>query len=498
MKTVSIYTDQAVAAIVLDNITREEQLYLDKLTEIQLKASESIQMTHDALNESLNYVERVRDFVSSPEHILGTMSTKHGEIAEHVQVEIGNAQRVMQHLRPNATFDGVGRTAAEDYIIDGLQVQSKFINNANRSLDAVLGHMKEYTGFAEKGGYYHIPKDQYEMIQKMMSNPHSGEFSYKSVEKCREIIAQIEKEAGKPFEDLVKPGISNYKDVQLGKIDETLNQHEQSFKAQHNKNIDNIKEQEITNVKNTSQIKDATWGKAAQAGAISAVITGATMASIKVYSKIKSGKKLSQFTLADWKDVGYDFSVGGLKGGVSGMSIYWLTKKYLFSAPFAGAVASTAMGVATMGMQLKKGKISQLEFSESIYSLSVEAGLSAIGASIGQAIIPVPILGTIIGTAVTKSALEITKYVMGNKEKALIAKMEKEYNELKQSLDGECRKTIQMIDDYFVQLGSYIDAALSPISAARLYGSIELSRFLNVPERLIIHNIKELDDFMNS
>lgn len=497
MGTAKIYTDQAVAAIVLDNITHEEQLYLDRITEIQLRASESIQMAHDALNESLNHVENVRDFISSPEHILGAMGTKHGEIAEHVQVEIGNARRVMQHLRPNATFDGVGRTAAEDYIIDGLQVQSKFINNANRSLDAVLGHMKDYTGFAEHG-YYHIPKDQYEMIQKMMSNPHSGEFSSKSVEKCRAIIAQIEKEAGKPFEDVVKPGISNYKDVQLGEIDETLNQHEKTFKEQHNEKIDSIKEQEKIDTKNASQIKDATWGKAIKTGAFSAVITGATMASIKVYSKLKSGKKISQFTLADWKDVGYDFSVGGLKGGVSGISIYWLTKKYLFSAPFAGAVTSTAMGVATLAMQLKKGQLSQLEFSESVNSLSVEAGLSAIGAAIGQAVIPIPIIGPIVGTVVTKSALEITKYVMGNKEKELIVKMEKEYNEIKKSLDDECRKTLQIIDDYFMQLGSYIAAALSPISVVRLYGSIELCRFLQIPECEIIHNTQELDNYMLS
>jgi len=114
MKKASIYTDQTVAAIVLDGVVREEKLYIDRLTEIQLKAAEDIQTAHEALNESLSYVENVRDFVSDTSHILGAMPTKHGEIAEHVQVEIGNAQRVMQHLRPNATFEGVGRTAPED------------------------------------------------------------------------------------------------------------------------------------------------------------------------------------------------------------------------------------------------------------------------------------------------------------------------------------------------------------------------------------------------
>ena len=487
MKKGTIYTDQVISAVVLDGIIREEQLYVDRLTEIQLQAAESIQSAHEALNESLGYVENVRDFVSDPAHILGAMPTKHGEIAEHVQVEIGNAQRVMQHLQPNATFDGVGRTAPEDYLIDGLQVQSKFLNNANRSLDAVLGHMKDYPGFAENG-YYHIPKDQYDIIKMGLKNS-PGPFDAHAQERCKEIVSQ-------PFEEVVKPSISTYKEVQLGKIDDTLNQHEQTFKTQHREEVQTIRKKEVADSQEAAHIKDATWGKAAQAGAISAVITGTTMAGLKVYSKIRSGKKLTQFTVDDWKDVGYDFSVGGIKGGISGVSIYWLTKKNVFSAPFAGAVTSTAIGISSLAYQLKKGTISKLEFSESVNALSVEAGLSAIGAAVGQAVIPVPILGAIVGTAVSKSALEICKYVLGKGEKDLIAKMESEYDELVKSMDSECIKIIGVMDKYYNQLGNYIEAALSPISAARLYGSIELCRFLKVPEKLIVHNTQELDEFM--
>ena len=222
------------------------------------------------------------------------------------------------------------------------------------------------------------------------------------------------------------------------------------------------------------------------------------MAGIKIYSKIHQGKKLTQFSLQDWKDVGYDFTVGGLKGGVSGLSIYWLTKKNIFSAPFAGAVTSTAIGVISLAYQLKKGKISKLQFSESANALSIEAGLSAVGSAIGQAVIPIPFLGAVVGAAVSKAALEITKYVIGKNEKQLIDKMQRDYNDMITQLDAQCKKEIQVMDDYFNQLGNYIDAALSPISTARLYGSIELCHFLKVPENWIIHNIKELDVFMLS
>lgn len=495
MQKAGIYTDQVVAAIVLDGVIREEQLYVDRLTEIHLQAAENIQAAHEALSESLGYVENVRDFISDPEHILGQMATKHGEIAEHVQVEIGNAQRVMQHLRPNATFDGVGRTAPEDYIIDGIQVQSKFINNASRSLDAVLGHMKDYPKFADNG-YYHIPKDQYDAIIDALQK--QGGSCTRADVKLKELVTMIERQTGKPFAEVVKPGISTYQEVQLGKIDDTLNRHEQTFKSQHNNEVKEIKQNESTEVVDAAHIKDASWGKAAKAGAVSAVITGATMAGIKVYSKIHGGKKLSQFTIEDWKEVGYDFSVGGIKGGISGVSIYWLTTKNIFSAPFAGAVTSAAIGTATMYNQLRKGDISELEFSENVNALSVEAGLSAVGAAIGQALIPVPVLGAVVGTAVSKAALEISKYVLGKNEQALLNKMQCEYESMIRSLNKECIQIIREMDSYFKKLGSYIDASLSPSSAARLYGSVELCHFLRVPENMIIHNPIELDNFILS
>ena len=228
----TIYPEQIVSAIVQDDILKDEQLLVDTITEIQLKASERAIEAQTALNESLARVENVRDFVSSPEHILGPMGTKHGEIAEHIEVEIGNAKRIMSGLDPNRTFDGVGRTAPEDYLIDGIQVQSKFINGANKNLDEILDHLSTYPDFAKNGGYYHIPKDYYETIRKILSGQTEG-INSRTVRKCLEAVETIEKVTGKKFSELVFPGISTYKEVQLGAVDKTLDGYEQEFKEQH-------------------------------------------------------------------------------------------------------------------------------------------------------------------------------------------------------------------------------------------------------------------------
>lgn len=282
----------------------------------------------------------------------------------------------------------------------------------------------------------------------------------------------------------------------MGNVDKTLDGYESEFKETNAEEVKQLR-QEVDNQKSEAQhITDASWGEALKYSAVAAAISGGTSAVIKIYSKIHEGTKITNFTLADWKDVGYDFTKGSVKGGISGLGIYGLTKLGGFSAPFAGAMVSTAMGTASLASEYRKGSISKAEYSESVCALSVEAGLSAIGAAIGQTVISIPVLGAIIGTSVAKSALEISKYTFGKKEEMLIRQMQEEYDSLISCLNAEEKEIIRQMDAYYSRLDGYIEAALSKESAARFYGSIELCRLLKVPESCIIHSITELDDFM--
>jgi len=76
--------------------------------------------------------------------------------------------------------------------------------------------------------------------------------------------------------------------------------------------------------------------------------------------------------------------------------------------------------------------------------------------------------------------------------------MQEEHERLTAALNDECEAVLMEKDAFFSRLGGFIDAALSPDSVARLYNSIDLARFLHVPEALIIHNTSELDTFMLS
>lgn len=142
--------------------------------------------------------------------------------------------------------------------------------------------------------------------------------------------------------------------------------------------------------------------------------------------------------------------------------------------------------------------MSYAEFTDSACALSIEAGIASIGAAIGQAVIPIPALGAIIGSATAKVLLEISKRYFGSKEKQLIRKMQQEYDALISTLNEEAKKVIAEMDAYFSKLGGFIEAALSKEAAVAFYGSIDLCRFLRVGEDMIIHNKQELDIFMNT
>ena len=59
----------------------------------------------------------------------------------------------------------------------------------------------------------------------------------------------------------------------------------------------------------------------------------------------------------------------------------------------------TGIGIASLFIDYKSGRISAADFYEASCSLSVEAGLSAVG----TAFIPVPVLGSVVGAMAARA-----------------------------------------------------------------------------------------------
>lgn len=442
-----------------------------------------------ALTDALKPIQAVRDFIGKPENILGNLSTKHGEIAEQVEVGIRNARSLVDQQPPSATFEGVGRTAPADYLIDGNEVQSKFINGVTKNLDHVLEHMDKYEHFGRDGSYYHIPRDHYEVIKKILNGESVDGLADKTVRKIQTQIQEIEKTTGKSFDTVVRPGVSSYSEVQKGEIDQTLNRHEKEIQerdAEHRTRI------EIEHQPNLNEM--------AQVALKGAAIGAGLQVTFKLVEKVRQGKNpfKGEFSLEDWQDVGISAVKGGSMGGISGSAIYAMTNFANLSAPLAGAIVSAGYSVASLANRYSKGEIDLDEFFDLGQLACAESAMVAIGAAIGQAVIPMPVMGAVIGTIASRMVLNFGKQYLSGKAAQLEAWLNDYSAYWTKQIDATYQNVIAMITTEFNKLGDLMEAAFdeSKNTALRLQASIDLARAYGVAEDEIIHTTDELDEFM--
>lgn len=224
-RTVKSTQEQAVASwITYLNQVRLDTL-IDKLNQQDIN-----------LNDALSELAELKAFIGDSAHILGSDATKHGEIAEHMQVNISNAKRAIQGLSKEYTFDGVGRTAPEDYLKNGQQVQSKFYNGLKQTFFNKHGledHLKTYPDFVKSGGSYDIPKDQYqqmtELLTKYRDSPSQLSSSdYYLAKKLDEFLKANGLELGKD----ITPAVADYSEVQKNVANDTVNKAEEDVKKE--------------------------------------------------------------------------------------------------------------------------------------------------------------------------------------------------------------------------------------------------------------------------
>lgn len=68
------------------------------------------------------------------------------------------------------------------------------------------------------------------------------------------------------------------------------------------------------------------------------------------------------------------------------------------SAPLAASFVSSSYGVARLYASYKKGEISEEDMIEQGEILCFDTSLNLLGSVIGQTLIPVPVLGAVIGS----------------------------------------------------------------------------------------------------
>jgi len=397
---------QGAGAIVSEQNRQNALELMRRIHKIETKNAAAKAQIDKNLESALDCVNRVRIFVDDPSQILGSDNTKHGEIAERIDIWFHNANLIMHNRRPDAV-KSEARTGAEDYFVNGVAVQSKYINSTNNSLRHVLEHMEKYTdiNFGRDGSYYVIPKDQYEQIKNILSG-NTGSLSSKSVRAILDKVCQIEQETSRSFFDVVRPGHVDYAAVQRGKVTETLENKDAQLNHTADKQRQHADDRSDAKRKEAQRAAAPSLQKAAMAAAGTAAFSGTSQLAIGIYGKCKEGKKINEFTTEDWKDIGIDTAKATAEGGISGFAIYGITNFTNIEAAPAAAGVALAISLSELTYCRVNGTISQDEFAERCQIAALNAAVSAVGAAAGQYLIPVPVLGAYIGSFIATKGLE--------------------------------------------------------------------------------------------
>ncbi|MFJ6099308.1 hypothetical protein [Williamsia muralis] len=410
----------------------------------------------------------------------GGVTGMHGFIAEVAEVGVGNAR---SQIRGGGTvYQWVNDNGPVDLMRGSVEIQQKFVAAGGRfGLGAIADHLQKYPAYVANGGKYQIPRDHFEVIQKLHAMPReeAGKAltlggdgpSFKDWTRVQTFFEQ----GSVGFESL-EPSHLEYSAVQAGTYGATLETEKQSLRSTA-KSLRNDAHQE----------NRPTLREGAEATVAAAAIEGGTAVVLAVVGKRRAGKQLKDFTSADWADIAGEGGFGFAKGGVRGCSIYWLTNFTATPAAVASSIVTAAFGVAEQANKLRRGEIGEQQFIENAELICLETAVSALSSFAGQALIPVPVLGAVIGNTVGIIMYKAVSSSLSKREASLIEQYLSDQHELDVQLADDYQELIEKLDASMSDYLGLLERAFSPDVEAALLGSVELALELGVASEEILN-----------
>ena len=477
-KTAKSNQEQAVASWV----NYLNQVRLDRLMGALQAQNENWEQAVNTLKDTLSTIDK-----EIIERNRGGLKGMHGFIAEVAECGVGNAREQIEGRAP--VYEWINDNGPADLLRNGIQIQQKFVASGNHlSLQAITQHFEKYPDFLNQGGKYQIPEDHYEQIKYLLSvskeqankmPTSTGEFSLKQWREVNEFF-----EKGNIKLKDIEPSKMKYDQVQMNKIRETIQGEKQSLKETDQRIRDEAYE-----------ASKPSFEQGVKVAAVSAAIEGGVALVSAIAKKRKAGKKIGEFDSKDWEDVFKESGIGVVKGGVRGISIYALTNYTATPAAVASALCTASFGIAEQAHLLRTGKITEEQFIMNSEILCLDTSVSALSSFVGQALIPVPVLGAVIGNTVGTLLYQVAKDNLSKKEQKLIEGYLRYLNELDIALEEKYRRYIDELNEGIRIYYGMLERAFSPNYSEALQGSVVLAMSFGVPSEELLKSISEIDDY---
>ena len=457
-------------------INQLNQLRLDRL--IARLASQDINL-ENALNELNNLKLSILEKVVEKNR--GGEKGMHGFIAERAHVAIENARKLIIGAKPEYLL--IDDNGVVDYLRGGEAIQQKF-RQLNLGFNAILAHCKKYPDYVPSGGIYQIPKDYYEKFISLvnLTPEEAGKLPGKDYTLWKNIQQVIEETGIDPSK--IEPAVIDYAESQRNAYEKTIDKEEASVKNEDKSQRDQA-----------HQESKPTLQEGLKATAAAAAIEGGMSFCLGVAKKLKSGKKLNEFTEEDWKELGIDSAKGTGKGAIRGASIYGLTNFTATPAAVASALVTASFGICAQANLLRQGKISNEDFIINSEVVCLDVTVSAVASVIGQVAIPVPILGAVVGNVVGMFMYGIAKDNLSKREQQLIAGYKSDIDALNAKLDEQYKALLELLKQEFAKFQSVAALAFDLDVNIAFAGSVELAQFVGVKDDQILKNKDNIDAF---
>lgn len=465
--------------------------WINYLNQVRLdRLFKALQAQNTNLNQALQTLKTTLSTIREDIIIRnrGGVKGMHGFIAEVAECGIGNAREEIVGNAP--VYEWINDNGPTDLVRNGVQIQQKFVNSGNHlSLQAIKQHLSTYPGYIKNGGRYQIPQDHYERIKYLLSiskeqankmPTETGEFSLKQWKKVRGFF-----ENGDIKLSDIEPSALKYEAVQSNTIEKTISDERKAIK----KTDKAIRDEAYAQNKPTLH-------EGLKVGTVSAVIEGGVAFGLEIRKKVKSGKSIKDFSNDDWADICKKSGIGTLKGGVRGITIYALTNYTATPAAVANALVTASFGIAQQAYSLKEGRINQEEFLRNSEELCVEVSVSALSSFIGQAVIPVPVVGAVLGNTIGSLIYQTAKESLKKQDKQLIKRYIQEIEALSESLDAQYKQYVVQINQAMKEFFFILEDLFAIDCVQALEGSVQLARDVGVCEDDILKSITDVDDYI--
>jgi len=462
------------------------QVRLDRLSSALFNERNNLDNALNSIDDALETISS--DIINNGKGLGGEFGM-HGFIAEAAEYGIGNARKIIEGKVPDIVW--LNDNSSIDLYEGAQAIQMKFSNSGNHlSLQAVIEHLHKYPDFLKNGGIYEIPSDHYEKIQWLLSIPESeankmststGGFSLKQWKEVQQFCSE-----GEVPLSSIKPSRVAFPEVQRGTYEQTFEKERESLKERNQERRDHAYHESKLSFQEGVKV---TVGAAAIEG-------GLTFCN-EVIKKKKTGKTIREFDENDWKEICGNTGFATIKGGVRGVSIYALTNFTATPAAVASSIVTASFGVASQAYLYRKGEIDGLEFIKNSEELCLDVSVSALSSLLGQTLIPVPVLGAVVGNTAGTMMWQIAKDSLNESEQKLMEYYLKSLHDLDKKLSKEYRDYLERIEKNTAEYMMILDKAFVIDVRDAFEGSIELAKYVGLPYEETLKNLDEIRLYMN-